>query len=1043
MPLEPGAGLDLPDIDTLSRLGTAIPAAVRAPFERFFDADFSRVRMHDGPAAHEAAAAIQAHAFARGGNLFFARGRFAPETADGQKLIAHELAHTRQAPATRKGAGAATLLRQQEPGGGGTGVPPTLDILVRTSPPGFADPALDQAYQAYRRGNAAPSDARTWALQQTVGGPRARLEQLLGANYAQGQRAGTAAIAIDVRGAAAPPGYDPARVATDIAAVNADPSALTSRLQGMGQTALPEGLVGTGHLNILQGNVAEILARPVLNQALDEVRREAPDAQLFLGVRARIVRSDGTMSDPVMFTDGIIAAVRPGGLQIFRVAEIKSGEAGGSQGQEQIHRWIEGHGSQTVEVLLPGVGRTFRISDSVREVVGLARAPRMLIAPRGAQFTTERSGHGVAAPTQRIELQQSAAEINYITQVIAQQLLQVQQARRLLAEVQARRLTPGTIASVEELQRPSVVRRLLAENNGNALVRGQLYRVAIEGTSIRVRILPVSTIATPRLPAPAAAGTGAATPPALPQTAGGTRGAAPATGAVRQLPPVGGTTPPPPVGGPMQVPLPLPPSGPVPPNIINFTGADIVVGGRAVGPTPQVESLREGELVIVGFDRFWAVGDLRSRQPIAGVLEGGVWYQVVSGGRVLPLDAEGRIRTEVEPIPFAQLPAVAQTRPPAGPGAAAPGGPGAGPRVVAGGLAVIMLANEILGPIGQTLQIQRRNIEFGRAEINFWIQFGANPTFGVWSQNDRVPLGADAVPDTAIVGSPSFPYVADIDVNAFRAALPSLIGSHRDLLLFLDLAKTLGTIVEEPEMPRFPSPDERRQPRRYYALANKHSRGGRIVYDVTQVIAHIRDRTVGALDEQARTRVRELPPAEQRNIFRLRAGSATPLFRSARGGQPVMSDQQLLGDNPWVHPVGRRIEGGAWGWFRYAGGGNDRVLVEPANADALRAAVVSVYAIKSEIGDVLDEVRDGGRPIIQRQPPEGRLESFVAGPDPGGTRFGETRYYRMPEQPNNQTAAIGELKQFWVNGDDLERVAEIDVTAYANRPVAPAGPAPQ
>ena len=43
-----------------------------------------------------------------------------------------------------------------------------------------------------------------------------------------------------------------------------------------------------------------------------------------------------------------------------------------------------------------------------------------------------------------------------------------------------------------------------------------------------------------------------------------------------------------------------------------------------------------------------------------------------------------------------------------------------------------------------------------------------------------------------------------------------------------------------------------------------------------------------------------------------------------------------------------------------------------------------------------------------------------------------------PEQPNNQTAAIGELKQFWVNGADLQPVTEADVTAYANPPASSA-----
>lgn len=1015
--------------------GQPLPQPVKSEYERFFQRDLGAVRVFADASAAQAARLLQASAFTHQDAIYFGASRYQPNMAAGRRLLAHEIAHTHQPHRTFDGVPSPIIRRQPDPAPNpAPAATTTLDSLIQANPPGFTDAALNQAYQAYRRGTTDPSDPRTWALRQTTGPPRVRLEQLLGPDYARGSLTGVAAPPVNVRQATSPQGYDPARQSADLAALSGQSQALSARLQGMEAAQPAEGQVTAGHFNILQGNVGEILARPVLDQALADVRREAPDAQLYMGVRARVVRSDGTVSDPVLFSDGVIAAVRPGGLQIFRVAEIKSGEAGGVQGQEQIHRWIEGHSTQTIEILLPGVARTFRLSDTIREVVGLARAPRMLIVPRGAQFTTERSGHGVAAPVQRIEMTQSAEEINYLTRLVAQQLLQVQQARRLLEQAAQRQIAPGNVERIEQLQSPTVVRRLLAENNGTALVRGELYRVSIQGTSTRVQALPANTIAVPRLP-PGVAGGGPQATPLLPPGGASTG----RTGGIPGPSPGAG-------GAPVDVPLPLPATGLVPPNILNFTEGNIVVGGRVVAPTAQVgaESLRVGELIVVGYSTHWVVADMRTRQPVAGVFEGGQWYRVVSGGRVLPLDANGRVRTDVMPIPFAELPEVAR-RQPSGPGGggggSGAGGPGGGTRVVAGGMGLLVLANEILGGIGRVLQVQRYNIAHGRAEINFWIEFGANPTFGVWSQNDRVPLGADAEPETAaIYGSPSFPYVADIDVNAFRAALPPRITTHHDLLLFLDLAKTLSTIVEDPLMPQFPSPEERRQPRRYYAVVNKHDRGARIRYDVTDLIAGIRDRTVGALDEQMRSRVRGLPAAEQRNIFRLRSSSATPLFRSARGGQPILSDQQLLGDNPWVHPVGRRIEGSAWGWFRYAGGGNDRVLVEPANADAARGVAVAVYAVKEEIDDVLDEVREGGRPILQRTPAEGRLESFVAGPDPQGTRFGETRYYRHPEQPNNQTAAIGELKQFWVNGDDLEPVTEADVTAYANPPARPAEP---
>jgi hypothetical protein len=181
-----------------------------------------------------------------------------------------------------------------------------------------------------------------------------------------------------------------------------------------------------------------------------------------------------------------------------------------------------------------------------------------------------------------------------------------------------------------------------------------------------------------------------------------------------------------------------------------------------------------------------------------------------------------------------------------------------------------------------------------------------------------------------------------------------------------------------------------------------------------------------------------LPPEKLGDVFRLRSGAATPIFRSARGGQPILSDQAYMGPNPWVRTLGRKIEGGAWSWFRYGQGG-DRVQVAPANGDALRAAQVAAYRIFKSIDDTLTEVKEGGRPILSESRPNDRLEGFVAGPDAEG-RFGITRYYREPNEPNRWTAAIGELHQFWVDADQLEAVGADKVKAYAATPAPAAAP---
>jgi hypothetical protein len=58
--------------------------------------DLSRIRIHTDQSAAEAAAAVNAHAFAVGHHLVFGTGSFNTGSASGLRLIAHELAHTMQ-----------------------------------------------------------------------------------------------------------------------------------------------------------------------------------------------------------------------------------------------------------------------------------------------------------------------------------------------------------------------------------------------------------------------------------------------------------------------------------------------------------------------------------------------------------------------------------------------------------------------------------------------------------------------------------------------------------------------------------------------------------------------------------------------------------------------------------------------------------------------------------------------------------------------------------------------------------------------------------
>jgi hypothetical protein len=74
--------------------GQALPAADRAFFEPRFGRSLADVRVHTDDRAARAASAANAEAYAVGRDIVFGAGRWAPDTAAGRGLLAHELAHT-------------------------------------------------------------------------------------------------------------------------------------------------------------------------------------------------------------------------------------------------------------------------------------------------------------------------------------------------------------------------------------------------------------------------------------------------------------------------------------------------------------------------------------------------------------------------------------------------------------------------------------------------------------------------------------------------------------------------------------------------------------------------------------------------------------------------------------------------------------------------------------------------------------------------------------------------------------------------------------
>jgi hypothetical protein len=80
--------------------------------ESRFSHDFSGVRLHTDQLAARSAKAVGAHAYTVGSDVVFASGRYAPASHDGQRLLAHELAHVVQ----QDGAMAAGPLTIQDAG---------------------------------------------------------------------------------------------------------------------------------------------------------------------------------------------------------------------------------------------------------------------------------------------------------------------------------------------------------------------------------------------------------------------------------------------------------------------------------------------------------------------------------------------------------------------------------------------------------------------------------------------------------------------------------------------------------------------------------------------------------------------------------------------------------------------------------------------------------------------------------------------------------------------------------------------------------------
>lgn len=145
--------------------GRALDPPLRRSMESRLKQDFSEVRIHDDANAVQSAKAIDARAFTYGSNIYFGSGGFAPQTQEGQRLIAHELVHVAQqgdgTPLRGSSSGVAHIARKTETTVTAPAGPPgcTLDQHHQIAPAvERAFQWLDKSVAALSRFIAAPSD---------------------------------------------------------------------------------------------------------------------------------------------------------------------------------------------------------------------------------------------------------------------------------------------------------------------------------------------------------------------------------------------------------------------------------------------------------------------------------------------------------------------------------------------------------------------------------------------------------------------------------------------------------------------------------------------------------------------------------------------------------------------------------------------------------------------------------------------------------------------------------------------------------------------
>jgi hypothetical protein len=139
-----------PGFDAMSDGSQPLPMSLRAFFEPRFGYDFSQVRIHTNESAARSARAINALAYTTGRDVVFDAGQYAPDTAGGRRLLAHELAHVVQqsvAPPEAAASAQRPMIQRMQYG---SGEPPTMDGTTVLVVPKEDRPTLDEVIARIR-----------------------------------------------------------------------------------------------------------------------------------------------------------------------------------------------------------------------------------------------------------------------------------------------------------------------------------------------------------------------------------------------------------------------------------------------------------------------------------------------------------------------------------------------------------------------------------------------------------------------------------------------------------------------------------------------------------------------------------------------------------------------------------------------------------------------------------------------------------------------------------------------------------------------------